>query len=606
MKGSWIGILLLFSVVVPSAQPAETRPPALFVAAPAGLDVDSNAMILRQRFVRPDRELLTNARVNAVRSEAAPSLLRLNLFEDAVFDAVIRDTGPTSTGFWLAGHLVGDEFSDFTLVVNGRVVVGTMRTPGAVYRIATGGDDHVAIRQVDPTTILREAPPVRDSPPAIGRRIQPIMPPPARRAILRNVTDVPGGPEDGSRIDILAVYTPTATELYGGPDAIRAELDLAVAETNQAYANSGVGQRINLAFATEVNYTPHSDGGTNLQRLQDPNDGYLDEVHDMRDRVAADFVTLEPGGNHIQGVSTGVMGANSAFTSQGISGYGFAHEFGHLQGLSHDRYHVTKETTTDLSEFEPPYAFGYVNQAACEPDPDWERPFRGWITVMAYFTQLVDRGCTRSSGVSLMRFSNPTQTYLGDPLGVPGTEPSSSITGPADARRTLNRYRRTVANFRVAPCLTDGMWVRLQASSGEFVVAVDGGGGEVVANSSQPGPWERFQVIDRNGGCVESGDPVVFMTSEEWYLSINQTELPHFVDATEDYHRSDYARFYALLKGTGYGKTRTGAVRSGDFITLHHARSAYYVGAEQGGGGPLLVAYDVDGPWQTFRITGAD
>ena len=622
MKASWIGTLLLCSVVVSSAQPAETQAPALFVAAPAGLDMGSNAMILRQRFARPDRELLTSARVNAGRSEAAPSVLRLNLFEDALLDVVIRDTGPTSTDFWLAGHLMGDELSDFTLVVNGRVVVGTVRTPSAVYRIATGGDDHVAIRQVDRSTLLREAPLVRDPPPAAGQRILPILPPPAagpagrriqpimaspaRRAALRNATDVSGGREDGSRIDILAVYTPTATELYGGPDAIRAELDLAVAETNQAYANSGVEQRINLIFATEVNYTPHPDGETNLRRLHDPNDGYLDEVHDIRDRVAADFVTLEPGGNHIQGVSTGVMRADSAFTSQGISGYGFAHEFGHLQGLSHDRYQVTKETTTDLSEFEPPYAFGYVNQAACEPDPDWLWPYRGWVTVMAYFTQLDDQECTRSSGVPLMRFSNPTQTYLGDPLGAPGTEPSSSITGPADARRTLNRYRRTVANFRVAPCLTDGMWVRLQASSGEFVVAMDGGGGEVVANRSQPGPWGRFQVIDRNGGCLESGDPLVFMTSEGWYLSINETELPHFVEATEDYHRSDYARFYALLKGTGYGRTRTGAVRSGDLVTFHHARSVHYVGAEQGGGGALLVAYDVDGPWQTFRITSAD
>ena len=46
-------------------------------------------------------------------------------------------------------------------------------------------------------------------------------------------------------------------------------------------------------------------------------------------------------------------------------------------------------------------------------------------------------------------------------MGVPGDEPSSSVTGPADARRTLNETWRIVANFRVAPCLRDGMRIRL-------------------------------------------------------------------------------------------------------------------------------------------------
>ena len=532
---------------------AVDTPGGLFVAAEGAPPVLPGALIdtstLRVRLVEVNRELLQTARVTAGAYRArsrVPPRLRLDLFEDRTFDVVVQETGPTSAGYWLGGHLVGDEVSDVTLVVNRGIVVGTVRATSGVYRMSTVSDGVLAVRQVDSDRLLRgPRPPVRSAASPADSRIQPVMPPaimpPAAPRPERNVTDVPGGPEDGARIDILAVYTPTATALYGGPDEIKAELDLAIAEANQAYANSGVALRLNLVFATEVSYTPHNDGETNVARLQDPNDGYLDEVHDMRDRHAADIVTLEPGGNHIIGVSFDTMRdpspgfESSAFTSMGFSGYGFAHEFGHLQGLSHDRYQTTKETNEDLSEHKPyPYAFGYVNQVACEPDA---QQGQRWVTIMAYFTQILDDQDCRPTGplVPRMRFSNPTQTYNGDPLGVPGTEPSSSVAGPADARRTLNRTRRIVANFRVAPCLTDGTWVRLQASSGEYVVVAEG---EVLANRGQPGPLGRFEVFDENGGCVESGDYVSLRTTDGLYLIVVHGSLDNRVE-TASYDRPE-------------------------------------------------------------------
>ena len=57
----------------------------------------------------------------------------------------------------------------------------------------------------------------------------------------------------------------------------------------------------------------------------------------------------------------------------------------------------------------------------------------------------------------MLRFSNPDQIYPdpgGDPLGVPGREPSTALDGPADAVRTLNRTRATAANFRTPTAVT--------------------------------------------------------------------------------------------------------------------------------------------------------
>ena len=361
-------------------------------------------------------------------------------------------------------------------------------------------------------------------------------------------------------------------------------------------------QRLNLAFATEVDYVPHDVGAVNLDRLQDPDDGHLDEVHALRDRYAADIVTLEPGGTHIQGAAFATMHdpstdfADHAFSSHGIGGYAFAHEFGHLQGLSHDRYRVTQETSDHLSEHRPhPYSFGYVNQAALEPGAPTGK---AWYTIMAYPAQLSDAQVARATGVSRMRFSNPDQTYNGDPLGVPGDEPSSSITGPADARRTLNETRAVFANFRVAPCLKEGDRIHLQANNGQFFSAENNGGSAVRADRDAAGQWETFSLRDENAGdCLESGDVVYFYTSDGFYLSQNYTELPYFLDATATAPSTDRVAF------TMHRRNGDGAVRNGDFVTLNATWvGGWYMRAEGGGGGRLLLDSDADGPWETFRI----
>ena len=64
-----------------------------------------------------------------------------------------------------------------------------------------------------------------------------------------------------------------------------------IAETNQAYATSGVHQRLALVGRSEVRYTETS-GFVDIYRLQDPEDGHLDEAHALRDRTGADLVHL--------------------------------------------------------------------------------------------------------------------------------------------------------------------------------------------------------------------------------------------------------------------------------------------------------------------------
>ena len=264
-------------------------------------------------------------------------------------------------------------------------------------------------------------------------------------------------PESQTVIDVAVFYTPAARDNAGGTAAIEAEIDLMAAETNLAYRASGVNQRVVLAAVEEVEYTAKGATREDIDRLQDPSDGHMDEVHTTRDQVAADIVVLIVIGH--AGIAYDILtpanaSAANAFATSGVNSRTFAHELGHLMGLDHDRYVACVFDPSGLggdgcSEAATAYAYGYVNQQAFEEDAPVSAR---WRTVMAYDSQCHEAGCPQ-----LLRFSNPDQIYPdpgGDPLGVAGREPSTARHGPADAVRTLNRTRATVANFRTATAVT--------------------------------------------------------------------------------------------------------------------------------------------------------
>ena len=239
-------------------------------------------------------------------------------------------------------------------------------------------------------------------------------------------------PEAVTSIDVAVFYTPAARRLAGGSAEIEAEIDLMVAETNQAYEDGGVDQRIVLTVKEEVRYEEeHASGFWALGRLADGGDGYMDEVHAIRDRAGADLVHLIAEVTDVGGIAF-IAGA-FGITCAGCDADVFAHELGHNMGLSHDRY---------LDRGLLPYSNGYVNQRAFEDGaPESAR----WRTIMSYPNQCRDADFSCDW---LLRFSNPNQSYLGDPLGVPGKSRTPAVNGPTDAVRALNITRHSVAAFR--------------------------------------------------------------------------------------------------------------------------------------------------------------
>ena len=484
----------LFSVVQENRATRRSVPEIPQVLAPS---------TIRSRPVRIDLAELAVAQAIVATDVGPPTTLTLNLFDDTVVSAVVERTAPTlSGGYSLSGRLTSSAFDTVTVVVNGAVVAGTVRTSGEIYRIRTVGDGLYVVAQVD----LSMLPPEAD----------PLVPPPGRfGSVVPDIADKPRrNADDDSEIDMLIVYTPKARTAAGGPAEMEALIDLGVAETNQAFADSDVRARIRLVHREAVNYTENGNLSQDLNRITDPDDGHMDGVHALRDTYGADLVHLITTGRNLAGIAWLMTEVSQGFAPRAFgvtnhrSAATFTHELGHNLGLRHDRH-------DDPGNTPYPYSHGYVNQRALEPGA--ERSSR-WYTIMASGGQ-----CRRAGFFcrGVFRFSNSRQNWNGDPMGIPGDAPSSRVDGPADAARSLNETWTTSASFRprattatasLSPdpssvmFLPDGVWHRftVNASVPVDIVANTGGaaprvsvaGSDVPVRACPPEPAARVRSTD--------------------------------------------------------------------------------------------------------------
>jgi hypothetical protein len=239
--------------------------------------------------------------------------------------------------------------------------------------------------------------------------------------------------DTGAQVDVLVAYTNPVTQYYGSQAGVQTMISNAVAATNAAYVNSGVTMRMRLVGTVEVAYDDRTAGFVQaLDRLKNPADGVMDEVHALRNSLAADAVSLvvrNPTDNAcgygyvMTSAQVGAAFAPFAFNVTrhdcAVGNFSFAHELGHNFGLEHDRANAVGSSPSRT------YAYGYQDTTGLFRD------------IMSYNCP---GGCPR-----VQYFSNPSILYNGRPLGVQYQLPAA-----ADAVRALNENAVTIANWRAA------------------------------------------------------------------------------------------------------------------------------------------------------------
>ncbi len=489
-------------VPTPEPTPAGAEPAQdLFLDVPEGdAQMDSLApapedpTVVRQRYVIVNTDALdSNVGEPSAPSAAAPDVgepnaaapsaeavppapVQLNLFDDVSVTLYTQsvEEGPLGVTNWVA-RTEGSDFDNAVMVVKDGLITGNIIVDNTMYQIRPAGDSIQSIAEIDQSRFPEELEPETpeyDTMPADNAEVNAAF---DEAGILSPI------------IDVMVLYTPNA---HAASIDIDAEIALAILETNTSYRNSAINQRVRLVDAEEIAYAESGALQTDRNRLQNPSDGQMDNVHALRNAHNADLVSLWVQNGDGCGIAFIMNPVSVGFEPFGFSvtlrscatgNFTFGHEMGHNMGARHDRF----VDPTDNSPFT--FNHGFVSVA--------DR----WRTVMAYNNQCANSGvnCTR-----LPFWSNPDGHLSGAAMGV-----AEGLPQAADNRTTLNRTGGTIARFRLAT-LGDGSFNVTNAAVANFPVWAGDRDVEIVKGDFNGDGRTDMALVRRDAGWASV--PVAF------------------------------------------------------------------------------------------------
>ncbi len=381
--------------------------------------------------------------------------------------ARLRHFEAQGRGFFAAGPIVATSVpgrpidGDMSFTVVGDILVGRIVFGGRLFRVGRLANSafHELV-EVDLAALPPDGDPIE---------VATVTPPASRGGDAAAIED------SNALVDLLVVYTPAARVTLGGTAQIQAEATAAVNNANLALSNSGVVHRYRLVYLGEVGYTESGTSSTDLSRLRSVSDGFMDEVHGLRDLYKADVVSLLTNASDVCGVGY-LMGPSSVSTFFHTSAFNvtialgcangnlsLAHEIGHNIGLQHDR-----PNAGSLPAFD--YAYGYTV-------PGFAR------TVMAYACE-TGGACPR-----MAVFSSPNAPFPGSAV-VAGTTTENNA-------QALNLTSVPAANFRNSTCT-------FVLGTNAIVLGPDGGSGSVSVSTANACGWNSVS-SDTSVATITSG-----------------------------------------------------------------------------------------------------
>ena len=372
--------------------------------------------------------------------------IALKLFDDAVFTAeVMRVTAYPNGAVGLTAKLQDGARGTVYLSYSDGMLSASLEVIGGADFAIVWRDGKQYALEVDraASDLLKDAP--------------AMVPPSARTAASAPAVFDPGEPvaladtlgdqaTNAVVVNVMIVYSQAAQSWAAGNGGINSVIASAMERANEAHGNSDTRVVLNLVHSEQVTYTESGSVSTDLTRLRQTSDGFMDGVHALRDQYGADLICLlldidDTGGlGYTLTTETGdrEYGFCLARVQQTSWSYTVVHEWGHNMGCSHSKTQVD-------SPWEPEDLYSY--SAGWQWDDTlaqstWPYTQRGYCTIMTY------EDFDAVSGQDYERvpyFSNPSINYIGA---------STNATGNAadgDNARTIRNTRYAIADYRIDP-----------------------------------------------------------------------------------------------------------------------------------------------------------
>jgi len=370
-------------------------------------------------------------------------VLNLNLFPDVVLQVQKQSVDQRSEqNYAWIGSIVDNPSDEVILTVVDGMLAGTIQHAGTMYRVRGTESGVYEITEVDQGSFAPEhgygnnnenmRPYNHDSTGLMRSGIEDYVLKDSSRyesAQLMLKPKIYGILHTSpATIDIGVVYTWGAK---GVEPSIQVEIQHAVDQTNQAFANSGIYIYLQLKATAVVSYSEiGGDLLTDLERLKGASDGHMDTIHNTRNlwNWQADIISLivdngDTGtcgrGYQLDQVEQGSGWDDLAFNVVNVhcmvGNHSFAHEVGHNLGGAHD---------ANADNYYYGYNHGYVLTS------------QNRRTIMAYRNYCEGLGIGNCPRIT--HYSNPDVNYNGQPTGVVASSPYR-----ADNRRELDNVRRT-------------------------------------------------------------------------------------------------------------------------------------------------------------------
>ena len=133
------------------------------------------------------------------------------------------------------------------------------------------------------------------------------------------------------------------------------------------------------------------------------------------------------------------------------------------------------------------------------------------------------------------------------------------------------------------------------ALGGKFLGAQNNGGGAVNATATVAQGWEKFSLVDINGGSLTSGDSVFIQAGNgQFFQALNGGGSSLNAGSNNQLGWETFK----IVKQSG-----TGVIASGDVVGLQ-ASSGSWISAQNGGGGAVFAYGGALGSWEQLKVSG--